>query len=92
MTETYVAFYEPGERWQPGKSISEQPLDDHVKYLRSLHERGKLLMGGPIANEPSGLVVLDVSGRDEALCLIESDPAVVDMVLTAKVLKWNRVV
>ena len=92
MTETYVAFYEPGERWRPEKSISEQPLDEHVKYLLGLHERGKVVMGGPFANEPSALVVLDVTGRDEAQRLIDGDPAVVDKVLTAKICKWNRVV
>ncbi len=49
-------------------------------------------MGGPFANEPSALVVLDVTGRDEAQRLIDGDPAVVDRVLTAKIRKWNRVV
>ena len=92
MSETFAIIYTPGSAWLPGKSVSEQPLHDHVGYLLGLHKAGKLVMGGPFSDSSGGLVVLEVTGVDEAQRLIAQDPAIVANILTAKVYKWDRIV
>ena len=57
MTDSYAAYYEPGPNWLKGKPLNDQPLKSHVDYLVSLHEQGKLSMGGPLADGSGGLVV-----------------------------------
>lgn len=37
MNYTYLVVCRPGPAWLPGKPLSEQPLQEHGKYMLSLH-------------------------------------------------------
>ena len=92
MTDSYAAYYEPGPKWLKGKPLNDQPLKSHVDYLVSLHEQGKLSMGGPLADGSGGLVIFTAENQEEVEALLSSDPAIVDGILAATVKKWARVV
>ncbi|MGI9410054.1 MAG: YciI family protein [Hyphomicrobiaceae bacterium] len=92
MAKCFAAIYEHGCNWIPGKSIAEQPLADHVRYLTNLHEQNVVLMGGPFTDGESGLVILEASDTAEAIRIIDDDPAVQSGILTASVREWNRIV
>jgi hypothetical protein len=87
-----AVLYERGPNWLESQPMKEQPLRDHLEYLLALHKEGKVIMGGPYADETGGLVVLVADGIDEAERIIASDPAIVAGVLKARVKAWNRVV
>jgi hypothetical protein len=37
---TFLVIYRPGPAWLVGKSVSEQPLKEHGKYMLSLYVKG----------------------------------------------------
>ncbi len=48
VVKSFVAHYTPGPNWLKGKPLKDQPLKAHVDYLLALHDRGKLIMAGPL--------------------------------------------
>ncbi len=92
MTKTIAVLYSPGPNWIRGRPLSAQPLRGHVAYLKKLHARGQLSMGGPFTDESGGLVILTVDSIDQARELIARDPAVIEGILFAEVHAWDRVV
>ncbi len=92
MTDSYAAYYEPGPKWLKGKPLNDQPLKSHVDYLVSLHEKGKVSMGGPLADGSGGLVIFTAESQEEVESLLLSDPAIADGILAATVKKWARVI
>ncbi|NNE82906.1 MAG: hypothetical protein HKN28_02945 [Alphaproteobacteria bacterium] len=92
MTESVAVLYEKGANWLPGRTLSEQPLQQHVDYLLALHETGQLKMGGPFADGSGGLVILSVGNIAEAERLVAEDPAIINRILMATIQAWNRIV
>ena len=92
MANSYAAYYEPGPKWLQGKPLKDQPLKPHVDYLISLHEQGKLCMGGPLADGSGGLVIFIAENQEEVDALVLSDPAITDGILAVTVKKWSRVI
>ena len=88
----HVAHYEPGPNWRPGKPICDQPLDEHVKYLRRLHDVGLVMMAGPFEDSSGGLVVFTADRIDAVRSLVSKDPAIEEGTLVAKVSAWLRMV
>ncbi|MGH2394373.1 MAG: hypothetical protein ACRDGH_12950 [Candidatus Limnocylindria bacterium] len=42
----YVIEHVPGPEWDDGVSYPQQPgVEQHVAFMRSLHDRGVLLLG-----------------------------------------------
>ena len=92
MREMYAILYRPGSKWIADKRLSQQPLADHSRYLLSHATAGSVKMGGPFSDSSGGLVIVEVSGPEEARWLVGHDPAIVNGVLTAEVHKWERMV
>ncbi len=88
MSTFVLLFFIPGPKWLDGKSVFEQPLAAHFDYIRGLHASGKALMGGPFADGDGGMVVLQVSGRAEALAIAAADPDVIAGVLSFAIREW----
>ena len=44
---TYLVVYRPGPAWLTGKSVMEQPLKEHGKYMLSLYIKGSMRLAGP---------------------------------------------
>ena len=72
MSKYFAAIYGRGPDWIPGKSITQQPLGDHVKYLKKLHAQNVVKMGGPFEDGEAGLVILEASNLASTLISNES--------------------
>jgi uncharacterized protein YciI len=74
--ETYLVIYRPGPAWLKGKSIFEQPLKEHGKYLLSFYIKGSMRLAGPFIDNAGGAVLLTVPDESEAKAIVAEDPAV----------------
>ena len=89
---TFIAHYEPGPAWLAGRPLREQPLGAHVAYLVDLHEKGSVLMGGPLADGSGGFVVFSADSGDQVAALLAGDPAIREGILVASAREWSRIV
>jgi len=92
MQKLYVLLYRPGHAWLTGKPMSEQALDGHLRYLRSLHAEGIVKSGGPFANGLGGLGIVQAADLAEAEDLLAWDPAVRCGTLAADIFEWRQIV
>ncbi|HXZ79315.1 MAG TPA: YciI family protein [Terriglobales bacterium] len=85
----FVIFFKPGPAWIRGKSIFEQPLDEHVRYLTKVYKSGKLVMAGPFHDSSGGMTILEVVDEAEARQIALEDPVVQSGILTAEWKSWR---
>jgi uncharacterized protein len=86
---TYLVLYRPGPAWLPGKSILDQPLKEHGKYMLSLYIKGAMKLAGPLTDEAGGAVLLEVSDETEAKAIVANDPAVKSGIFVYEMHPWK---
>ena len=86
---TYLVVYRPGPAWLTGKSIMDQPLKEHGKYMLSLYVKGSMQLAGPLTDNAGGAVLLEVSDEAEAKAIVENDPAVKSGVFVYEMHPWK---
>ncbi|HUE99638.1 MAG TPA: YciI family protein [Anaerolineales bacterium] len=90
----YVVFHKPGPKWQYGMDFREQDgVREHVQHYLSLHEQGKLELGGPfLLQDAGGMMVAtrDVS-QEELEAYAAADPAILSGLLLYEVRPWLTV-
>jgi uncharacterized protein YciI len=86
---TYLVLYRPGPAWLTGKSVMEQPLKEHGKYMLSLYIKGSMKLAGPLTDNAGGAVLLEVSGEAEAKAIVANDPAVKSGVFVCEMHPWK---
>jgi uncharacterized protein YciI len=86
---TYLVLYRPGPAWLTGKSVMEQPLKEHGKYMLSLYIKGSMKLAGPLTDNAGGAVLLEVSNEAEAKAIVENDPAVKSGVFVYEMHPWK---
>ena len=86
---TYLVLYRPGPAWLTGKSVMEQPLKDHGKYMLSLYIKGSMKLAGPLTDNAGGAVLLEVSNEAEAKAIVANDPAVKSGVFVYEMHPWK---
>jgi uncharacterized protein YciI len=84
----FVILYRPGEAWQKGHSIFEQPLMEHGKYMAKLLKEKKLVMAGPFSDSSGGIAVIEVADEKEAADILQHDPAVVQKIFHGEIHPW----
>src|SRR5215472_15523442 len=84
---TYLILYRPGPAWLTGKSVMEQPLKEHGKYMLSLYIKGSMKLAGPLTDNAGGAVLLEVS--NEAKAIVANDPAVRSGVFVYEMHPWK---
>src|SRR5260370_13522241 len=72
---TYLVIYRPGPAWLTGKSVMEQPLKEHGKYMLSLYIKGSMKLAGPLTDNPGGAALFAVSNEPEAPAIMATGPA-----------------
>ncbi len=87
-TSRFVILYRPGEAWLKGRSIYEQPLMEHGKYMAKLLKEKKLVVAGPFSDSSGGMAVIDVDDEKEAADILQHDPAVVQKVFHGEIHPW----
>src|ERR1044071_1638859 len=88
-TATYLVLYRPGPAWLTGKSVMEQPLKEHGKYMLSLYVKGSMKLAGPLTDDAGGAVLLEVSNEAEAKEIVMNDPAVKSGVFVYEMHPWK---
>ena len=86
---TYLVLYRPGPAWLTGKSVMEQPLKEHGKYMLSLYIKGSMKLAGPLTDNAGGAVLLEVSNEAEAKAIVANDPAVKSGVFVYEMHPWK---
>lgn len=80
---------EKGEKWT---SAEELAVERHFERLEKLLEEGILIMAGrtqTMGEKTFGIVIIETETREEALALMESDPAVSEGVMTAELFPYK---
>src|SRR4029450_11198789 len=86
---TYLVIYRPGPEWLTGKSVMEQPVKEHGKYMLSLYIKGSMRLAGPLTDNAGGAVLLDVSDEGEAKAIVANDPAVKSGIFVYEMHPWK---
>lgn len=84
----YVVDYRPGPHWRSGRSLGEQPLDTHLKYVGAAYAEGRLLAGG-VVDAHHGRYIVAAADRAAAEAWTKADPAVRDDVLRPEITEWT---
>ena len=84
-TTHFVIVLERGPNWLAGKSVSEQPLREHGRYLQKLMESGKLVFAGPFLDDQGGIILLKASSLEEAQKIAGDDPAARNQIMRSVV-------
>lgn len=85
----YVLFHTPGSSWAEGLGFREQPgVGEHVNYMFSFAESGKLVIGGPFLDDSGGMMVLRAESMEEAEQIANADPSVQSGLLKVHVKEW----
>ena len=86
---TFLVIYRPGPAWLAGKSVSEQPLKEHGKYMLGLYVKGAMKLAGPLRDNTGGAVVLEVADESEAKAIVTGDPAVKSGIFVYEMHPWE---
>jgi uncharacterized protein len=86
---TYLVVYRPGPAWLTGKSVMEQPLKEHGKYMLNLFIKGSMKLAGPLTDNAGGAVLLEVSDNAEAKAIVANDPAVKSGIFVYEMHPWK---
>jgi uncharacterized protein YciI len=86
---TYLVIYRPGPAWLAGKSVLEQPLKEHGKYMLSLYFKGSMKLAGPLTDDAGGAVLLAVADESEAKTIVAADPAVKSGIFVYEMHPWK---
>lgn len=89
MKQTFLVIYRPGPAWLEGKSVAEQPLLEHGRYLLGLFAKGLMKEAGPFLDDTGGAVILEVKDEAEAKSLVEQDPAVTQGLMVPEMHPWK---
>lgn len=85
----YLVLYRPGPKWLIGKSVMEQPLKEHGKYMLSLYTKGSMKLAGPLTDDAGGAVLLEVPDEAEAKQIVANDPAVKSGIFIYEIHPWK---
>lgn len=70
--------------------VENDIVDRHFSRLQELVKEGKVILAGRTLNkDPEGIVILEVDSEEEAIELMENDPAVREGVMTARLLPYR---
>ncbi|MFF2752457.1 YciI family protein [Psychrobacillus sp. NPDC058041] len=65
-------------------------IQHHFEVLQTLQEEGKLLLAGRTLNtDPMGIVILEVDTEEEAIELMNNDPAVKNGMMEAQLFPYR---
>jgi uncharacterized protein YciI len=70
--------------------LNAQFRDQHLDFLASLDEAGKIFARGPFVDGTGGMVIYIADSLEEAKELAEKDPYVVQGVRRLELHEWNK--
>jgi uncharacterized protein YciI len=97
MAETFfVIVHRRGPAWEAQTPYVEQPLiGEHIGFMRSLDERGVLVLGGPFVDDETteivGMAIVRADDQRVAEELAAEDPSIAIGLIRADVRPWRAV-
>ena len=92
-TNYYLLTYYPGPSWNEAIAYEVQPgLKEHHQYLRDLHIKDLIVMGGPIsrvATDHLSVMLIRTGSIEEAEKLASQDPGVQTRLVQAIIVPWD---
>ena len=73
----------------PDKSDTLEIIREHVAYIRSLDDRGILVLAGPFLDYRGGMVIIKAASLDEADGIALTDPFVIHGVRNFEIRTWQ---
>jgi len=73
----------------PGTETPRAAIERHVEHLRNLDAQGRLVLCGPFADHPGGMLVVRAEDERAAAALAASDPFVREHLRTHSVRTWT---
>ena len=94
--DLHVIVHHRGPTWRAGVSLFEQEdVGLHIGFMRSLEERGLMVLGGPFLDEddrPDGIVgmaIVRAADLPAAEALAAEDPSIAAGLIVARVRPWK---
>jgi len=86
----FVRVYKAGPNTNQPEDEAEQIQTAHQRYLFQLRADGKLVIGGPVLDEPElkGFAIFNVKDKEEVRKLTDGDPAVRAGRLVYEIYEW----
>ena len=83
-------IYKAGHHRDQPPEVAEQIQRDHLRYLFQLRAEGKLLVNGPVIDDPviRGISIFNTADKEEVKRLSEGDPAVKAGRLVYEIYTW----
>ena len=91
MIEFHMALLKRGPKWTAEQNAeTKRLLDQHVEYVTSLIDSGKVVIAGPLTDngEIGGVFVFRAKSADEAKAWAEADPTVAAGLHIAEMHPW----
>ncbi len=86
-TQSFVIMLRPANDY--GIEGTEEKVNKHFNYLKSLLEQGNLKMAGRFSEVLIGLVMIETRDREEAVQIMQNDPAVKAGIFHAELYPWR---
>ncbi len=93
MPALFVIEHSPGSAWADGVAYREQPgIGAHLEFMRSLDDRGVLVLGGPFLDDAAGthvgMAIVRADSIEAADALAAEDGSVRAGLLRYRVRPW----
>ena len=94
MADTlFVIEHSPGPAWTDGVAYREQPgIAAHLEFMRSLDDRGLMVLGGPFLDDATGthvgMAIVRAESLEAAESLAAEDDSVAAGLLRCRVRPW----
>jgi uncharacterized protein YciI len=72
-----------------GEEGTERTVGEHFKYLEDLLKKGVLIMAGRFSEVLTGLSIIQTETHEEAIEVMQNDPAVQANVFHAELYPWR---
>jgi uncharacterized protein YciI len=86
-TQSFVIMLRPANDY--GIEGTEEKVNEHFNYLKSLLKQGNLKMAGRFSEVLIGLVMIETRDREEAVQIMQNDPAVKAGIFHAELYPWR---
>lgn len=80
--------YSQGENYDLNKSIYQQDLLEHGKYMKQLLDEGKLLLAGPFTDNTGAEIILKADNEKDVQEIISKDPAIIKNIFSYEIKTW----
>jgi uncharacterized protein YciI len=87
----FVVSRKPGPAWDVRSSMREQQQwPEHAAFMEALVDQGFVVLGGPLGDGSTTLLIVDAGSEDEIRARFSDDPWVpLDLLRIASVEPWE---